>query len=386
MALSAQISAFYPAWMEIDLDAIAHNLRLMRRQVGEATMIYPVVKSNAYGHGLVPVSRRLLAEGADGVCIARLWEADALRRAGVESPIVCLTSVFPEEARHAVDLNLEVVVFRKEASEALSQAARAAGRTMRVHVKVDCGMGRLGVWPDDAVEFARFIQRFEGLELYGLMSHFSNADDEEDAVSVQQMAVYGQVRKAFHDAGLPPMVCHHCNSDATMRFEPSRRQLVRPGIAIYGCYPSDWYRRHFELKPAMSVRARLASLRRFPPGKGLSYSQEFVTRRDSLIGVVQCGYADGYLRALKGKTSMLVRSARVPVVGRICMEQSLLDLTDVPHVEYGDIVTVLGADGAARVTAEELGAWAGTINYEIVTHLGRQFPRFYFDNGKCWEE
>jgi len=388
-----------PAWVEIDLDAIAHNYHVIRRGVGPDTRVCPVVKSNAYGHGLLPVSRRLLREGAYGLCVARLWEAGQLRSGGIDAPVLCLTSVFPSEARRAVELGLEVVVYRPEPARALSQAAQALGRPVRVHLKVDCGMGRLGVWPNDAVDFARMLRGLKGLELHGLMSHFSNADDPDERVSIQQMKVYAGVQSRLAEAGLLPPVCHHCNSDATMRFESARHQLVRPGVSTYGCYPSDWYRERHDLRPAMSVRARLISVRRVPAGTGLSYSHEFTTSRDSLIGVVSVGYADGYLRALKGKASMLVRGRRVPVVGRICMEQSLLDLTDVSSPDsssppsepshplervsegppsYGDVVTVLGADGAERITAEELGAWAGTINYEIVCGLGRQYPRVYF--------
>jgi len=383
---AAPAPGFVPAWVEIDLDTIAYNFNLVRNQVGPNTLIFQAVKSDAYGHGLVPVSRRLIAEGADGLCVARLWEAKELRQNGIAAPIFCLTSVFPEESAEAVALDLEVMVCRREPAEALSQAAMASGRRVRVHLKVDCGMGRLGVAPEDVVEFARFLGGLKGLEVRGLMSHLSNADDDEDAVTREQIAVYEGVANALRERDLLPPVCHQANSDGTMRFLAARRNMVRQGIATYGCYPSAWYKRNFELRPAKSVRARLISVRRFPPGKGLSYSQEFKTRRESLIGVAPVGYADGYLRALKTKTCMLVRGARVPVVGRICMEQSLLDLTDLPRAEYGDIVTILGSDGAERITAEDLASWAGTINYEIVTRLGCQYPRFHLSGGEWKQE
>lgn len=372
-----------PAWVETDLNAIAHNLALARSQVGPETLIYPVIKSDAYGHGLVRVARRLAAEGANGCCVARLWEATELRENGVDLPIYLLTSVLPEEAEAAVELDTQIMVFRRDVAEALSARAVAAGRTVSVHIKVDCGMSRLGVLPDDAVAFAEFLRDLPGLETRGLMTHFSNADDEDDDVTREQIGVYEGVARALDERGLLPPVCHLSNSDATMRYSQARRQMVRPGMATYGGYPSEWYRERYELRPAMSLRARLISIKDMPAGRGLSYSHQFTTRRPSRIGVVLVGYADGYLRAQIGKASMIVRGRRVPVVGRICMEQTLLDLTDLEGVEYGDVATVLGADGDERITSEEIGERADTINYEIVTHLGRNFPRFFLD-GDEW--
>ena len=373
-----QAVPFYPSWVDIDLEAIVHNHRLMRRQVGTETLLFHVVKSNAYGHGLVPVSRCLMDAGSDGLCVARLWEAAELRQAGLTAPILCLTSAFPEEAPQVVALDLEISLFRPEPAQALSAAAVAAGRPVKVHLKVDTGMGRLGVAPDEALAFARFLKGLPGLEVHGLMSHLSSADDEDETPTRKQLDVYSAVYATLREHNLAPPVGHLGNSDGTMRFAAARRQLARPGMATYGCYPSDWYRRHYTLRPAMAVRSRLASVRALPAGTSLSYSRMFVTARDSVIGVVQTGYADGFMRAGMGKAQMLVQGRRVPVLGRICMEQSLVDLTDVAGgCAYGDVVTVMGCDGDEAILAEEIAAWWGTINYEVTPHLGRQFPKVY---------
>ncbi len=381
-ALQNLFPSFTPAWIEIDLDALTHNYRIIRDRVGPRTQIFHVVKSNAYGHGLNPVSKHLIEQGADGVCVARLWEAQRLRAAGFEAPILCLTSLFPEEATLAVELDLDVVVFRPEPARALSEAAQAAGRRIGVHLKIDTGMSRLGVSPEDAVAFARFLRTLPGLDVRGLMSHLSNADDEDDAVSRDQIACYDAVAQALHEQNLLPPVRHLANSDGAMRFDEAPRVLVRPGMSTYGCYPSDWYERHYPLRPVMSVRARLISVRHIPKGRGLSYSRQFITRRDSVIGVAPVGYADGYMRAGMGQAQMIVRGRLVPVLGRICMEQSLLDLTDLKEAAYGDSVTVMGRDGDAVLSAETIAQWWGTINYEVVTHLGHQFPKVFLKEGR----
>jgi alanine racemase len=367
----------YLTWSEIDVPAVCHNFRQMRILTAPCTRIFAVVKADAYGHGAVPVARALEAAGADMLCVARVEEALELRRHGLRAPVLVFAPPFGPQAELLLAAHARGVVCAPEHIEAAAAVAAGHGHRLSVHLKVDVGMGRLGCKPADALEMARVIRSQRWLQLEGVMSHLPCADSPPEMLTRQHIATFNAVRRLFEASGLHGLVWHLANSAATMDYPEAHFDAVRTGIALYGQYPSPEVRRRLDLRPAMTFKTRIVYLKDVAKGTGLSYGHTFIAPRPMRIATVPIGYADGYPRHASNRSVMLVRGREAPVVGRVCMDQVLLDVTNCPGVQHGDEVLVFGRAGDHFLPADAIAAMHGSIGYELTTRLGRRVPRFY---------
>ncbi|USF26008.1 Alanine racemase 1 [Firmicutes bacterium ASF500] len=375
-------------WAEIDLDALAHNYRLLRGLAPEARFL-GLVKANAYGHGAVPVAKKLERLGADMLAVACLDEAVELREAGVEIPILCLGQTAAEYASDLLAYNITQTVGDLETGRALSAAAVAAGKTLTIHVKVDTGMGRLGfLWLDEdsapANEEEDWVFRqtdiyelccLPNLCIEGMFTHFANADGDE-AYTGSQLRRFLDLRKRMEQWDVCPEICHCAASAAVLNYSETCMNMIRPGIALYGHVP-DPSVKDSGLKPVMTVKSRIAVVRDLSAGAKISYGCTAALERDSKIAVLPMGYGDGLPRCLSNKLEVLAGDKLCPVLGRICMDMCMVDVTDAPGVKAGDEARVYGpglTDRAAQL--------AGTIPYELLCQLTPRVPRLYFENGR----
>ncbi|HEX8285169.1 MAG TPA: alanine racemase [Pyrinomonadaceae bacterium] len=371
-----------PTWAEIDLDALASNFREVRARVGAGVKVMGVVKADAYGHGAAECARRLEAEGADWFGVAMPEEAFALRRAGVSRPVLSFGGFWEGQADACLSHGVTPVVYRLDVAGALDAAARAAGVVADIHVKVDTGMGRLGVRYDYAAEFAERLKAFAHVRVAGLMTHFAAADEPgRDCFTGDQLTRFREAVAAFRARGHAPEYEHMANSAATFAHPEAWGNMVRPGGVLYGLWrdvlpPQAAAPR---LRPVMTLRTRVTLLKAVHAGETLGYGCTYEAAREMLVATVPAGYADGYARALSNRGRVVVRGQFAPVVGRVSMDLTLLDVTDVEGVRVGDRVTLLGADeggGAGRVLpAEDLARTAGTLSYEITCGVSARVPR-----------
>jgi len=368
-------SGEHPTRAVIRLDHLAHNIALLREIAG-GRPLWPAIKANAYGHGAGIVARALLAQGCDTLCVAHPAEAAALQTDGVAARFLILSAALPDQAGALVAADVEPVVATAEMLQALSAAATVAGREIGVHLKVDTGMARIGASPAAAPELIARCQALPGLRLAGLMSHFASADAADKAHAKGQIAIF----RALLDgpaAGLDAMR-HMANSAALLDLPDSHLDALRPGIAIYGLKPSAGIAnpRAAELRPVLEWRTRISFLKEVPAGTGISYGHAFHTAAPSLIATVPVGYGDGLSRRLSNATEMLVGGERCPQVGRITMDQCMLDVSALRgRVAVGDEVVLIGSQADAAITADEIAGRLGTINYEVVTAIAARVPR-----------
>ncbi len=372
-----------PTWAEISLDAIAANTRVFRDLAAPAGLM-GVVKADAYGHGAVESARAALEAGATWLGVAALEEAVELRRAGLAAPILTVTAATPAQADVFVRNDVTAAVYEAEAAEALAAAGRRAGRPAHAHLKIDTGMGRLGLTADRAgLELALRLSRLEGLELDGAYSHFSASDEADLSFARRQAELFGQFVAGAEREGLRFAWRHIANSAGLMNLPEARHNLVRVGIALYGLYPSEYVdKSRVALTPAMSWKARLVYVKKVTSGTPISYGSEYVTDHPMVVGTLAVGYADGYRRTMKGRVRVLVRGRSCPVLGRICMDHVMVGLDAVPNAKAGDEAVLLGRQNGACVSAEELAAACQSVNYEIVSAVGRRMPRVFVKNGR----
>jgi alanine racemase len=384
-------AALRPAWVDVDLDALEHNLVCLReRLAGSGTLSMAVVKADAYGHGAVGVSRVLAAAGVDWLGVALLEEGAEIRRAGVEVPILVLGTARPAKIALYARYRLTPTISSLAELALWRDWTAGPGEAQPIHLKVDTGMGRLGVAVEEVIQVLDVLRSHPRLRLAGLLSHFGDADDLASPRNLSQemsfMAVLGQLTAAERER----IVIHMANSAAALHHPRSRHNLARLGIAIYGLDPANRPDRPLpresrtDLKPVMSVKARIVQLREVPAGTPVSYGGRTVTRRRSRIAVVPVGYADGYAWRLTGKAEALVRGRRVPIAGSVTMDMTVLDVTEA-GAELGDEVVLLGRQGNEEIAATELATHAGTISWEILCHLGLRLPRRYVREGRVEE-
>lgn len=364
-------------WAEIDLDAIAFNVRAFKRHVGERVELFAVVKANAYGHGSTPVARTALEAGATRLAVHRAIEAVELRRAGITAPILVMGYTPPSGAKMIVRHNLTPSLITPEFAQAVSAEATHAGQVIPLHVKVDTGMGRYGLLPEEVVDFCRALTLLPGIKLEGLFTHFATADAADPAHVRRQLATFLQVTFAVEAAGIHIPLRHTANSAATMKLSDSHLDAVRPGIAMYGMNPSDQWLPAFEIRPALTLKSRVSRVRVLPSGSGISYGRTFITAHPTPVALVPVGYGDGYHRALSNKGSVLIHGQRAPILGRVCMDQFVVDITGIEGVQQDDQVVIVGRQGEAEIRAEEVAQLAGTINYEVTTSLLPRVARVY---------
>ena len=366
-------------WAEIDLSALRHNIaRIKNHIVGDARFC-AVVKADAYGHGALAVAREAVAMGADYLAVAVLSEAETLRRAGFTTPILVLGATQIEEADAVVDLGVTQAVFSREAAEAISAAAKKRGVRAKVHLAVDTGMGRIGVRPEDAGEMAAFVAGLPHVELEGMFSHFALADAADKTVANEQFARFQIAMDGAKEKGIEIPICHIANSAAILEMPETHLDMVRAGIILYGLAPSDEVGHDAGLLPVMSVKARFTHAKTLRAGETVSYGCTFRAPKDIRVGTLPLGYADGYTRLYAGKAKVDFRGKLLPVIGRICMDQCMVELTGAKNAAVGDTVTVMGGDA---LTADALASWLGTINYEVVCMFSPRIPRVYVENGQ----
>ncbi|OGQ97863.1 MAG: alanine racemase [Deltaproteobacteria bacterium RIFOXYD12_FULL_55_16] len=362
-----------PSWnrVEIDGDALRHNFRQVRNLIGREVDILAVVKADAYGHGLVPAAQAFAEAGATAFGVAEVEEGVRLRQAGLTGQIVVMLGVDRQGAAEAVAHDLTPVVYTLEAVEALAAQAAKADCRKGVQIKVDVGMGRLGLMPHELAPFIAALRRFPSLYLSGIASHFPKADMEGDATTEGQYALFQELLLQAQDAD-GEQIRHIANSAALLRYPEMRCDLVRPGISLYGCYPNDWLGQTFalDLRPAMRFATTVLQVKEVPAGQGISYGHRYVTRRPSRLAVLPVGYADGYLRRLADKAEVLLAGKRAPIRGMICMNACMADVTEIPEVRAGDEAVLLGRQGTEEIRAEELARWSATISYEILCLFG----------------
>lgn len=345
----------------------------MRTMAGSSDVI-SVVKADAYGHGSVEVARRLVAGGTASLAVAYTDEAKLLRDAGITLPIIVLFDQDGVDDYFRYDL--VPVVRDLDSARRFSDEAVKRGSRLAVHMKIDTGMGRIGFLPGQAVESAAAVSMMPGISLEGLMSHFSEADLADRTYAQHQLELFLRVRQELRERTGLQLFCHMANSAALLSLPAAVFDGVRPGLALYGYSP---FHESYDLRPVMRITARILSLRDLPSGTPVSYGRTFITKRDSRIAVIPVGYADGYNRLFSNNADMLVQGSRVPVVGRVCMDMTMLDVTDVPNVSEGDEVVILGRQGQEMITAADLATRINTIPYEILTSLGTRARKAYLN-------
>jgi alanine racemase len=358
---------------EISLPALRHNLQEVARRVG-TSIIVAVVKANAYGHGAVRASQALLACGAARLGVATIAEAVELRQAGIAAPILVMGGGLAEDLEALLEYDLTPVLPSCESVAGLSGLASKRSRTLRVHLKIDTGMGRLGLSPAETRSLLDGKWPHE-LRLEGLMSHLASADDGDVQATETQLVQFRGVREDVKRLGMPDPVAHIAASAGILAFPASHFDLVRPGLMLYGYAPGIL--RATALRPVMTWKTQIVQVKRVLPGQAVSYSGTFIAKRPTTLAVLAVGYADGYSRAFSNCGRILIHGRVVPVVGRVCMDLTLVDVTDLPPVKPGDEAVLIGQQGSAAITADDLAAQIGTISYEILAGIGPRVVRIY---------
>jgi len=369
-----------PTWAEIDTNALAANFHTVKQQVGSDVSVMAVVKANAYGHGAVECARRLETEGADWFGVALPEEGIELRNASIAKPILCLAGFWGKQATACLQHQLVPVVYRLDTIEAFDRAAGERQVVADVHVKIDTGMGRLGVRFDEVSEFAGALKKFKNIRVDGLMTHFAAADEPScEILTKDQNQRFETAVMAFREQGFDPTYRHLANSAAIFGQPTAWGNLVRPGGVLYGLWrdilaPED---RNVNLRPVMSLHSRITLLKWVPQGETVGYGCTFEASRKTLVATIPIGYDDGYMRALSNRGHAIIRGVYATVIGRISMDLTLIDVTNVPGVQTEDEVTFMGSEGELAVSAEEIARTAGTLSYEVTCGISERVPRIY---------
>ena len=369
-------------WAEIDLDAIAFNAAGLKARAGGKAELMVTVKANGYGHGAAPVARAALEGGATRLAVHRTAEGVQLRQAGITTPILVMGYTLPAESERVVRWNLTPTVNSRPQAEALSEAAVASGKKLPIHVKVDTGMGRYGLLPDEALDFVRFLSGLPGLALEGLYTHHAVADLADKSFTRRQFSIYMDVVKRLAAAGFTFPLKHVSNSATTLDLPEMALDMVRCGIALYGLHPSGEVEPAIPLRPALTLKSRVARVRALPAGASISYGRTYITDKPTRVALVPVGYGDGYHRILSNRGAVLIHGQRAPIVGRVCMDQFVADVSHIPAVQLHDEVVLIGRQGEGHIPAEEVARWAETINYEATTGLLPRVVRVYLRGGK----
>jgi alanine racemase len=363
----------YSTWLEVDLGAIKNNIHQIHRMTGRKVMA--VIKANGYGHGALAVARAATEAGAEWCGVARIEEALNLRHAGIDADLMVLgytpTALIPE----AISAGIHVAIYDVEMARAYDSMARGSSTRLKAHLKVETGMGRLGMVPELVPDFLTRFEGHERIEIDGIFTHFARADEPHAASTSEQIDRFNALLSRLRAASLCPPMVHAANSAAVLNYPDAHYDMVRPGIAIYGLDPSPGSPLPAEFRPALTWKARLTSVRLLPPGHGVSYGSIYVTSGKERIGVIPIGYGDGFRRVSGQKA--LIHGQMVDVVGRVCMDQCMLQLDRIPQARVGDEVVLLGEQKDQRITVDDLAARWGTINYEVVCGLADRLPRVY---------
>jgi Alr-MurF fusion protein len=368
-----------PTWLEIDLDVIRRNMYLLRQTIGRDRQLFAVVKANAYGHGATLVAPAALDGGADRLAVAAVNEAIELRQAGIQAPILVLGYVPAWQAEALLQYGLAATIYDVDVARELSGIAQAQNSVIEVHVKVDTGMHRLGLYPEEAPAFLRRLSSLPGLSVEGLYTHFSTADESNKDFSCQQLTTFTTLLDRLAEEGLRPPLVHSANSAATLSLPASHLNGVRCGISLYGLHPSAETPLPEGLRPALRWVARVAQVKKLKPGDAVSYGNTYIAETHRTVAVIPVGYADGFPRSPRHWGSVLIAGHHAPILGRVCMDQTIVDVTEIiaagEQVRQGDEVVLIGAQGNQSLSAGEVATRLGTINYEVVSRLMARIPR-----------
>lgn len=387
--LQEKLESYQRVWAEVDLDAIWENMVHMKENIAENTKILAVIKTDGYGHGGVPIAKML--EQLDfmfGYAAATYEEAHVLREAGVKKPILILGYTFPYCYEELIREEIRPAVYRRDTVEELAAAAAKVGKKAKVHIKVDTGMGRIGITPDEeGLEFVRFLIEHPELEVEGIFTHFAKSDETDKTSANHQLELFQNfIDKIQTELGITIPVKHCSNSAAILEMPQANMDMVRAGITTYGLYPSEEVSKDIvPLRAAMSLYSHIVYCKTIHAGQSVSYGGLFTAQKDTRVATIPVGYGDGYPRSLSGKGYVLIHGKKAPILGRVCMDQFMVDISEIPEAMDGDKVTLLGMDGTERITAEELGELSGRFNYEFVCDLGKRIPRVYIQHGEITE-
>jgi len=375
-----------PTWLEIDLDAISQNIREIRRLIGEKIELMAVVKGNAYGHDIVEVAKVSLESGANRLAVARIEEGILLREVGIKHPILILGLASSELAEAIVFYDLTPTVSDLEIVKTISDLAIQQNKTSKVHIKVDTGMGRIGLLPHQVIDFLKKIRFFKNIEIEGIFTHFSVADEKDKTYTLNQFNKYEKVLEEIKEEGITIPIKHVGNSATLLDLPQMWLDMVRVGIAIYGLYPSEEVKKTISLLPAQTFKTRIIYLKELSGEEDIGYGRTYTTRGKTWVATLPVGYADGYNRLLSNRGVVLVKGKRAPVIGRVCMDQLMIDVSSIPDVQVGEEVVLWGKQNHEEITVEEIAKAIGTINYEVV-HLPdkARVPKLFIKDGKPWK-
>lgn len=362
------------AWAEIDLNAVAHNIKEAKMKIVTGTKLCAVVKADAYGHGAVPVAKAALSAGADFLAVALLQEAIELRDADIDAPILILGALQEEYAEETVAYGVSQALFTLASAKALSAAAVKLGKKAKVHLAIETGMNRIGILPEHAGEFAAQVMALPGIEIEGVFSHFAMADAKDKAYCREQYAKFQNALFQIRAQGIEIPIKHISNSATISEAPEMQLDMVRQGITLYGLWPSEEVERCLDYQPVMKLKAKVAYIKQIETGETVGYGRTFKAERATKVATLPLGYADGISRLLSNKGYVLIKGQKAPIVGRICMDQFMVDVTDIEKVDIGDEALVFGSE---ELSADQVAAWIGTISYEVLCAISKRVPRIY---------
>ncbi len=368
---------------EINLDNIAYNMNNIRKKVNKKTKIMAVVKADAYGHGAVEVAKTALYNGADWLGVAIIDEAIELRKNNIFEPILILGHTIEHKLLQVIKYDITQTVFSFEMAKKLSDEATKIKKKVNIHIKIDTGMSRLGFLPtDESIDEILAIKNLPYINITGIFTHFATADMKDKTFTKEQFEKYMWVIKKLEEKGINNIIKHISNSGAILDIDEYSLDMVRAGIILYGMYPSNQVLKSIKLKPAMSLKTHISFIKEIEPDVSVSYCRTYFTNKKTKIATIPVGYADGYARILSNRARVLINGEYANIIGNICMDQFMIDITNIQNVKQGDIVTLMGEDNNNHITAEELANLQNTINYEIVCNIGKRIPRVYIKNDK----
>lgn len=374
-------------YAEIDLDAICNNVKESKRIVGKNVDVLAIIKADAYGHGALRIARALTEIDIDHFGVATAEEALQLRKHGIDGKILILDYTFEECYSDLIDNDITSTVFEYKHAKKLNDIAGILGKKADIHIKLDTGMGRIGFIPsDESYEIIKKIYELENVTISGIYTHFACADMTDKTMTYNQIEIFDKFCERLENSGINIPVKHLCNSAGIMEFSSAYANMVRNGIITYGLYPSDEVdKSKIKLTPAMSIKSHVVFVKEVDENFTVSYGATYVTNKKTKIATIPIGYADGYPRSLSNKGRVLIKGKSAPIIGRVCMDQMMVDVTDIDDVKQGDVVTVVGNDGNETITVEELANNSGSFNYEFVCNVNKRVPRVYKKNGKVSE-
>lgn len=386
---SQELAQYARGYVTVDLDAIVSNMHHMKANLAEQTKMMGVIKTDGYGHGAVPIVRQL--EKLDfvfGYAVATPEEAQLLRRAGMKRPILILGYTFPYCYEKLVEEQIRPAVFRYDALQQLGETAEKLGKSLPIHIKVDTGMNRIGIRPDEAgLAFVKKALETPGIVVEGIFTHFARADEADKTAANQQLDKFKNFCEEIREKlGVRIPIQHCSNSAGIVEMKDANMDMVRAGITLYGLWPSDEVRQDIvELTPALSWYTHISYIKTVEPGNAVSYGGTFTVEKPMRIATIPVGYGDGYPRGLSGKGYVLLNGKKAPILGRVCMDQFMVDVTEIPEAEEGELVTLLGWDGEEHLSMETLGELSGRFNYELACDIGKRMPRVYLQKGEIVE-